>query len=144
MPFVVLIHLGATWALVGLIWFVQVVHYPLFAYVGEAAFAGFEGQHTRRTGWVVGVLMPLEAVTGLWLALRPPAGVEGFWLLLGLGLIGALWLTTLIVHVPLHRRLSQGFDADLITRLVATNWIRTALWSARGGLLLLVGGWVLG
>ena len=27
-------HAAATWALVGLIWTVQVVHYPLFALVG--------------------------------------------------------------------------------------------------------------
>ena len=34
MPLVFLLHLGATLALVGLIWTVQVVHYPLFAGVG--------------------------------------------------------------------------------------------------------------
>lgn len=29
-----LVHAAATWAMVGLVWFVQVVHYPLFAQVG--------------------------------------------------------------------------------------------------------------
>ncbi len=144
MTSVFLLHLGATWALVGLIWFVQVVHYPLFRYVGRDAFVDFEAQHTRRTGWVVGVLMPVEAITALWLVLRPPAGVDGVWFLLGLGLVGALWLTTLIVHVPLHRSLSAGFDASLGKRLVVTNWVRTFFWSGRGVLLLLVGSWVVG
>ncbi|MCK6525129.1 hypothetical protein L6R49_27300, partial [Myxococcota bacterium] len=29
-----LIHAAATWFMVGLIWFVQIVHYPLFSAVG--------------------------------------------------------------------------------------------------------------
>ncbi|MDJ0497135.1 MAG: hypothetical protein QNJ89_04845 [Acidimicrobiia bacterium] len=139
MPFVFLVHLGATWALVGLIWFVQVVHYPLFGHVGRAAFAGYEEQHTRRTGWVVGVLMPAEAITALWLVVSPPAEVGAAWFLLGLALVGALWLTTLVVHVPLHRQLSRGFDTYLGNRLVWTNWIRTLLWTARGLLVLFIG-----
>ena len=52
------VHVGATWALVGLIWFVQVVHYPLFASVGPGEFAHYEAQYTRRTARVVGVIMP--------------------------------------------------------------------------------------
>ena len=139
MSSVFLVHFGATWALVGLIWFVQVVHYPLFAHVGGDAFPNYEAQHTRRTGWVVGVLMPLEAGTALWLVLSPPADVDVAWLLLGLALVGVLWLTTLVVHVPLHRRLSAGFDPSVGRRLVVTNWIRTVLWSARGVLLVFIG-----
>ena len=144
MPLVFLVHLGATWALVGLIWFVQVVHYPLFSYVGGAVFAGYEEQHTRRTGWLVGVLMPLEAGSALWLVLSPPPGVDGSWLLFGLLLVATLWLTTLLVHVPLHRRLSRGFDTYLGNRLVVSNWIRTALWTARGVLVLFVASWLAG
>ena len=139
MSFVFLVHLAATWALVGLIWFVQVVHYPLFGHVGRAAFAAYEEQHTRRTGWVVGVLMPVEAITALWLVFRPPAEVGAAWFLLGLVLVGALWLTTLVVHVPIHRQLSRGFDTYLGHRLVWTNWIRTFLWTARGLLILFIG-----
>lgn len=139
-----LVHFGVTWALVGLIWFVQIVHYPLFGYVGTANFPGYEDQHTRRTGWLVGVLMPLEAATGLWLVFSPPGDVDAVWFMFGLVLIAALWLTTLVVHVPLHRTLSKGFVSELGNRLVTTNWIRTSLWSARGALVLLVGGWLTG
>ena len=144
MPSLLLAHLAATWALIGLIWFVQIIHYPLFAEVDRRAFTRYEAQHTRRTGWLVGVLMPLEAVTALWLVVRPPSGVDQVWLLVGLVLIAALWLTTLFLHVPMHRSLSLGFDSDLIGRLVATNWIRTLLWSVRGLLVLLIAGSQLG
>ena len=143
-PFVFLIHLAATWALVGLIWFVQIVHYPLFGYVGGSDFPDYEAQHTRRTGWLVGVLMPLEAVTGVSLVIATPADSAAIWPVVGLVLIAALWLTTLTVHVPMHRRLASGFATDLGNRLVVTNWIRTLLWSARGVLVLSVGGWLIG
>ena len=54
-------------------------------------------------------------------------------------LLAAIWVTTALVQVPLHRRLSEGYDASSGRRLVTTNWLRTALWSGRG---LLVAGMV--
>ena len=33
-----IIHAAATWFMVGLIWFVQIVHYPMFANVGRDSF----------------------------------------------------------------------------------------------------------
>ncbi len=39
------VHLAATAAMTGLIWFVQVVHYPLFDLVGRAQFVGYEAAH---------------------------------------------------------------------------------------------------
>ena len=40
--------------------------------------------------------------------------------------------------MPLHGRLAQGFDAVAHRRLVSTNWVRTAGWSVRGLLALLM------
>jgi hypothetical protein len=47
-------------------------------------------------------------------------------------LLAAVWITTALVQVPLHRRLSAGYDEPTGRRLVRTNWVRTALWSLRG------------
>jgi len=55
-----LVNAAATLFMVGVIWFVQIVHYPLFALVGEAAFSEYERHHARRTGWVVAIPMLLE------------------------------------------------------------------------------------
>jgi sterol desaturase/sphingolipid hydroxylase (fatty acid hydroxylase superfamily) len=67
-------NLAATWFMVGLIWFVQVVHYPLFAAVpaGEP-FAAYHRQHVRRTTWVVAPVMLVELVTAVALLLARPA-----------------------------------------------------------------------
>lgn len=44
---------GSTWIMVGIIWFVQIVHYPLFSFAGRVEFPMYEHEHRRRTTWVV-------------------------------------------------------------------------------------------
>lgn len=128
-----------TGALVGLIWTIQVVHYPLFARVGAEGFAAYEAEHARRITFVVGPLMLAELVV----AAAIPFVVQGAgdrtiaWI--GLALVVAVWLVTAFASVPCHRRLAAGFDELAHRRLVATNWLRTIAWTARGaiaGLLL--------
>lgn len=136
MPLVFLLHLGATLALVGLIWTVQVVHYPLFAGVGEAGWAAYEVAHQSRITLVVGPLMLLEIATAVWLVVERPAPLPAWSVVLGAALVGLIWASTAFIQVPLHSALASHFDADAHARLVATNWIRTMAWTARGGLLL--------
>lgn len=132
----VTLHLVVTWALVGLIWTVQLVHYPLLAFVGREGFVAYAARHSRVITPLVGPLMLLELGSAVWLALRPPPGVP--WAVWGAGLALTLviWASTAFVQVPLHRAFASGFSADTVSRLVRTNWIRTLAWSARG---LLVG-----
>jgi hypothetical protein len=118
--------------MVGLIWFVQLVHYPLFAAVGPDHFVGYEAGHTQRTTWVVAIFMPIELATAVWIAAVPPAGVPAWLAWTGAGLAVGLWMVTVLVQVPLHRRLGLGFDAAVWRSLVSRNWVRTAAWSARG------------
>lgn len=136
MPLVFLVHLGATLLMVGAIWIVQVVHYPLFAGVGGAGWAAYEASHQSRITLVVGPLMVLELATAVWLVLDRPAALPAWAVVLGAGLIGVIWASTAFVQVPLHTTLGGAFDADAHGRLVATNWIRTLAWTARGGLVL--------
>ncbi|NNC93852.1 MAG: hypothetical protein HKN80_15315 [Acidimicrobiia bacterium] len=138
MESVLLVHAAATWAMVGLIWFVQLVHYPLFAGVGEASFVTYEAGHTRRTTWVVALFMPVEALTATWLTIAAPAGVHPGVVAAGLVLVASLWITTAVWQAPMHGSLSLGYDAHVQKRLVATNWVRTGLWSIRGGLVLVM------
>ncbi|NBC10836.1 MAG: hypothetical protein GVY24_03760 [Planctomycetes bacterium] len=138
-----LVHAGATWFMTGLIWFVQVVHYAMFDRVGDAP-AGSAGQgyvryqhdHMRLTTWVVGPVMLVEAATAAALVVLRPVGVPGSLAWAGLLLVVALWASTAALQVPAHRRLTLGFDPAAHRRLLRTNWLRTAMWSARGILAL--------
>ncbi len=126
------LQVASTWAMIGLIWFVQVVHYPLFEAVGESEFPRYSANHSRLTTWVVLPLMSVELATAflLW------RGHSGLLESLGLGLVVLLWLSTLVFFAPLHGRLSQGFDPARWRLLVKANWGRTWLWSLRGILVI--------
>lgn len=131
-------HLVSTLMLVGLIWVIQLVHYPLFGRVGTVEFAAYEQDHQRRITWIVAPLMLLEAGT----AIAMPLIVDGTELrtiaYVGIGLLAVNWLSTALLQVPCHTRLSEQFDVATHRRLVNTNWIRTAAWSLRGGIAVLL------
>ena len=124
-----LAHALATTALTGLIWFVQLVHYPLFEQV-TAGFGEYHHRHMQRTGWVVIPPMFVELGTAVSLPFLVGPDLRAA-SIGGVVLLGVVWLATFVLQVPLHRRLSRGFDAATHRRLVVTNWARTALWSAR-------------
>jgi hypothetical protein len=132
-----LVQLAATLFMTGVIWFVQVVHYPLFARVGRASFCEYEQMHTVRTGWVVGPPMLVELAAALaGLRLRPEWFSAGAaWT--GLALLAVIWLSTGLLQVPLHGRLVERFTEDDAARLTGTNWMRTVCWTLRSLLLLL-------
>jgi hypothetical protein len=136
--YLLLVQIVCTLAMTGLIWFVQVVHYPLFARVGAQGFAAYEAEHATRTGWVVGPLMCLELGAAFLFLLprfRPPL-VPAQQAMIGAVLVGVIWLSTALIQVPLHSRLGSGYDPAVIARLVATNWIRTVAWTLRSALVL--------
>ena len=131
-----LANLAATWFMTGLIWFVQVVHYPLFAAVGRDGFTAYHAAHSRLTTLVVGPPMLIEAAAAALLLIARPAAVPAAAAWAGAALVAVIWIATAMLQVPQHGALGGGFDADVARRLVAGNWIRTIAWSARAALAL--------
>jgi hypothetical protein len=127
-----LLSLVVTAFLTGLIWFVQVVHYPGFQKVGEPSFVNYHHFHTSATGLVVVVPMLLELVLAAVLVGLDSNRLE--WL--SLGLVLAVWLLTFALIVPVHGRLESGFDLGAARKLVQLNLIRALLWTSK---LLVVG-----
>ncbi len=134
--YLLLIQLCSTSAMFGLIWFVQVVHYPLFEQANEPTFAA---EHATRTTFVVAPLMLLElgsSAAFLRDAWRPVVvSTHEAWT--GVVLVGVIWLSTALLQVPLHNRLQRRHSVEDARRLVATNWVRTAAWTIRAALVLL-------
>jgi hypothetical protein len=121
--------------LTGLIWTIQIVHHPLFEQVGEDRFVRYHARHMRRITRVAGPLMLAEAGSA---ALLFFLGERSPWFSLGLVVIGAVWVSTLVLQVPLHDRLTRGFDRQTIRRLTITNGIRTLGWTLRAACLLMM------
>ncbi len=133
-----LTQVAATLVMVGVIWFVQIVHYPLMARVLAAEFAAYEREHQNRTTFVVAPTMLIEAVAaGVLLVVAPP-GPGRILSAAGIALLAVIWLSTFLVQVPLHTRLAGGFDAGAHRKLVWSNWLRTLAWTGRGVLALVM------
>jgi hypothetical protein len=128
-------NLLVTALLTGLIWLVQLVHYPGFALVAAPACNAYQQAHTRRISYLVIPLMLAELALSAWLLWQtaissPPQPI----LLYGLAGVCVLlvWLITFLVFVPLHRRLeTEGYSPQLVQQLCHWNWPRTLLWSLR-------------
>jgi hypothetical protein len=129
-----LIHAAATWFMVGVIWFVQVAHYPLFAVVSGDAAVPYAYEHQRRTGWVIAPVMMIEMAAAVLVLLFRPVGVNLPLALVGLILLAVVWISTFALQIPILAKLLVGFDAALHRRLMRTNWIRTVAWTARGAI----------
>jgi hypothetical protein len=127
----------STWALFGLIWTVQLVHYPGFHFVKETEALRFHEFHSSRITIVVLPLMVLELACAV-LLLKQRFGTQDLWCWINLGTVLAVWVATFSVSVPIHNKL--GVDASswttaVIKTLVDTNWIRTVLWTVRAALV---------
>ncbi|MCC2667952.1 MAG: hypothetical protein K0Q72_423 [Armatimonadetes bacterium] len=125
-----LIHAVATWFLTGVVWFVQVVHYPLLA---DAEWNG-AAVHRRivlRTTCLVVPAMALEGITGVLLLLHSDGAANRTLLVLGLLLAVVNWIATATVQVPAHRRLIASWNGKDAAGLVRSNRLRTMVWSAR-------------
>jgi hypothetical protein len=129
---------AATLSLVGLIWFVQVVHYPLMATLPSSEAPRYAVSHQRRTMWVVGPLMLAEAITGFLLLAIHPERVSPLAATVGCLLILFIAYRTWWIHRPQHHRLARKPDPKTCRDLIHTNWLRTIAWTARGGLLLVL------
>lgn len=130
-----LIIVIATWFMTGLIWFVQAVHYPLMAEVGDEPFQSYHRQHTRLKTFVVVWPMTMELMTAVGLVAFRPSLIPAWAAWTGLLAVILIWATTGLLQVPSHNRLGRSFDRAKVSRLVRGNWIRTSLWTGRALLL---------
>lgn len=132
----VIAHAVASLYMLGLTWFVDRVHYPMMVRYPAEGFQAIEREHMRRTGPVTAPVMLVELATGLMLPWLGPSGV-GQGLAWGLALSAlAAFGYTMAVFVPLHRRLSLGFDAQVHRRLCRHHTARSLLWTVRAVLVM--------
>ena len=136
----------STCYLTGLIWFVQWVHYPIYSLVSPADRQANQAFHIRRTTAIVFLPMVVELFGGTLLVFREWDTERFIPALMGMGLLGVIWLSTLVLQIPRHGKIGHPktdlADASSIEEenysirmLVKTNWIRTLSWSGRLAIL---------
>lgn len=128
----VVLHGAATWFLVGLIWTIQLIHYPSFAAIDPHRYSSFQQTHMVGMGRLIAAPWLVEGLTVLGLFVFAPTG----WMRLLATAGGLLELVVIGVtirsSIPAHEALSAGFSDDAHKRLLRSNWMRTAAWTSRG------------
>lgn len=123
-----LLSLASSWALFGLIWTIQLVHYPSFRYVPD--FTDFHPHHTSSITVIVMPLMLLELGLSTYLAHK--TGYDWRWVI-PLAMVLVIWGITFFRAIPLHDSLGTLRDPGVIESLIRVNWPRTILWTVKAG-----------
>ena len=124
-----LITLAAAAFMAGVLWVIQVVHYPLLGEVADDSITRIATKHQGLVTWVVGPVMVVEASSSLLLLFRSPteAIVPS---LIAFGLLVTAVSVTVFQAVPLHSKIA-ACQAYLIAKLGRINLTRTVAWTLR-------------
>ena len=131
-------HLIATLLMCGIIWWVQIVHYPMFSSISSDDFKTYHARNVERTTWVVAPVMLTELSSSIALVMIRDSRVNTSLLWLALAILIIVWVVTVLISLPNHSILSSGFDTKAHRRLVSTNWIRTIGWTLRAALAVVM------
>ena len=122
------LQFGISCALFGVIWIIQLVHYPSFKSYEINTFSLSMRSHQDRISWVVIPLMLAELMVAAYLAYTAPSLPNQTIV----GIVICIWFCTFTIQVPLHRELLlNGKNSLHLRHLVISNWIRTALWTLK-------------
>lgn len=127
LPYIDLAHIIVTAMLVAIIWIIQVLHYPTFRFIDPDKEIEFHKFHTFSISPIVAPLMVAELIL-VSLGLYFDFSILSIALLT---IVVAIWLSTFLIQVPLHKELSNDYKSSIVERLIMTNWIRTICWTVK-------------
>lgn len=134
LPQLVVLELVVTSLLVGLIWVIQLIVYPSFKYIAEEKWQSFHQLHSHRISCIVTWLMPLELILALLIISNSETSVLA---LFSLALLVIVWLSTFLLQVPAHNKLSKTRSPKVVLFLINSNWLRTIAWTLKLGVILI-------
>ena len=124
-----IIHLIATSVMVGVIWVIQLVHYPSFHFIELKQYTTFQRFHMSRISYVVIPAMLTELFTLILIVISMDQ-IDTLVLASAILLI-FIWLMTAVFFSGVHQKLTLGYDQTVVDKLVKLNWGRTLLWTLR-------------
>lgn len=109
-----------------LIWMVQLIVYPSFAFYNNTQLLTWHKTYTKAIAFIVIPLM----LGQLGIAIYQVFLVQNSYTLVSIILVVFLWGITLLKFAPMHQQISEGnTQIQLLKTLVQTNWIRTIIWT---------------
>ena len=131
---VLFVHLIFTSVMTGVIWVIQIVHYPSFHFIEKELYTAFQKFHMNKISIIVIPIMLAELITGMMLFLDKSS--KSPFLIVSFVILVLIWLITGVFFSKAHNELMTGYQELVVNQLVVMNWIRTILWTLR--LLLLI------
>ena len=128
---VFMFHFISTSIMVGVIWIIQLVHYPTFLYIDKQKYFNFQKFHMSKVSYLVMPTMTVELISGIYMLLDSENLIENNLFLLAFSFLILNWVITGLVFVKIHNSLLIEYKMQTILLLVKLNWIRTILWSLR-------------
>ena len=127
MTTLLIIQFFSSFWMFSIIWFVQIVHYPLFLNVPKPSRIIFAQNHQQLISFIVMPAMLIELVTLTYITFTKPTLI---WVICFI-LLSLIWGSTFFLQVPCHNQCLINPTNVVIKRLINTNWIRTICWSLK-------------
>ncbi len=124
----IVLHIVSTSIMVGVIWVMQLLHYPALLYVKNETFRQFQNFHMTKISIIVVPIMLIELVSGFIIYLQ---GERSFEFLASFVLMIILWIMTGLIFTKFHSKLRKSKDIRIINKMIFLNWYRTLFWSMR-------------
>ena len=122
-------HLIFSSVMTGIIWVIQIVHYPSFHFIEKELYTAFQKFHMNKISIIVMPIMLAELITGIMLLFDKSS--KSFFLITSLIILILIWAITGVFFSKVHSKLIFGYEELVVNQLVVMNWIRTLLWTLR-------------
>jgi len=126
---VLIAHLIFSSIMTGVIWVIQIVHYPSFHFIEKELYTAFQKFHMNKISIIVIPIMLAELITGIMLLFDKSS--KSFFLITSLIILILIWAITGVFFSKVHSKLIFGYQELVVNQLVVMNWIRTLLWTLR-------------
>ena len=109
-----------------LIWMVQLIVYPSFAFYNNTQLLKWHKTYTKAIALIVIPLM----LGQLGIVIYQVFLAQNIYTLVSIVFVVFLWGITLLKFAPMHQQISEGnTQIQLLKTLVQMNWIRTIIWT---------------
>lgn len=130
-----ILNLVLSGILMGVILMTQFISYPLLKSIPKDSFTDYHATYTGYIAPLVGPLMVFELIVISILTFQDPTNTIH---IASAALVIMIWLSTFLIQVPLHNKLSKSYHAERINSLIHSNWIRTLSWTVKFALALIL------
>ncbi|MBS1969550.1 MAG: hypothetical protein JSU04_04560 [Bdellovibrionales bacterium] len=135
-----LLHSASAFYMTGVIWFAQVIQYPLLRLVDKDRYKEYYDIHLSRIVRIVLPVIVLQLATAAYLFFDAHYPLWFSGALLTYSIFNFCY--TAYISVSIYREMAFAYSDELIERLLGHNWVRTIVWTMHS-LTILIGGFYL-